>query len=119
VTGTAAPCTSLFKPVALAPPPWPQPTGLSNRADPAHLWWRHERLHRGWTRDPQAYADARRERDALEREWVATATSPDEAWPLASAWEERGAAVVPSGDVRPALVRGLWRRWDRASRMAG
>ncbi|CCI53570.1 Peptidase U34, dipeptidase (modular protein) [Nostocoides jenkinsii Ben 74] len=62
VTGTAAPCTSLFKPVALAPPSWPQPTGLSNRADTAHLWWRHERLHRGWTRDPQAYADTRRER---------------------------------------------------------
>lgn len=111
VTATAAPCTSLFKPVSLATPPRPHTAGLSNRADPAHLWWRHEPIHRGWTRDPQAYADTRRERDALEGEWVTSGASADEAWPLASAWEERAAAVVPSGDARPA--------WSAASGAAG
>jgi hypothetical protein len=42
VTGTAAPCTSLFKPVAVEQPldvdPGPMPT---NRYDPAYRWWRH------------------------------------------------------------------------------
>lgn len=118
VTATAAPCTSLFKPVSLATPPWPHTAGLSNRADPAHLWWRHEPIHRGWTRDPQAYAETRRERDALEREWVASGVSPEDAWRGADAWEERAESVVPQTDQRPALVRGLWRRWDRASKMS-
>ena len=44
VTGTAAPCSSIFKPVfADAPPPahGPRPT---DHFDPRVLWWRHERL---------------------------------------------------------------------------
>lgn len=50
VTGTAAPCISIFKPVLLdvAPPQWgPPPT---DRFDPRTLWWRHERLHRAGLR---------------------------------------------------------------------
>ncbi len=51
VTGTAAPCTSLFKPVWLdagLPDSGSHPTG---EYDEATLYWRHERLHREILRD--------------------------------------------------------------------
>ncbi len=51
VTGTAAPCTSLFKPLWLDTPlPDPQPTPVGTY-DPQTLFWRHERLHRAVLRD--------------------------------------------------------------------
>ena len=45
VTATAAPCTSLFKPVQVTSPVdlAPQPSDCYH---PAALWWRHEELHR-------------------------------------------------------------------------
>lgn len=74
VTGTSAPCTSLFKPVWLdagLPDLGPAPTGVY---DAAALWWRHEALHREILRDYAArlplIAD---ERDALERRFIAEA----------------------------------------------
>jgi hypothetical protein len=51
VTGTAAPCTSIFKPVWLdvgIPDLGPQPAGTY---DPATLFWQHERLHRATMQD--------------------------------------------------------------------
>ncbi|HEX9190153.1 MAG TPA: peptidase U34, partial [Vicinamibacteria bacterium] len=50
-TGTAAPCTGLFKPVDVATPLDLGPPA-TDRHDPAALWWRHERLHRRVLRDP-------------------------------------------------------------------
>ena len=82
VTGAAAPCTSIFKPVwidAFSPgnfPPLktsigPNPTEIYN---PETLFWRHEVLHRTALHDHssciQAFAS---DRDALEREFVAEA----------------------------------------------
>ena len=74
VTGTAAPCTSVFKPVWLGaelPSTGPAPTGVY---DEASLFWRHEALHRATLRNYAAglplYAA---ERDALERQFVAEA----------------------------------------------
>ena len=47
VTGTAAPCTSIFKPVwfsgAVLPDIGPSP---GSRFDPSALWWFHEQFHR-------------------------------------------------------------------------
>src|SRR5262249_50106599 len=70
VTGTAAPCLGLFKPVRIEQPLdlGPAPTDL---ADLDSLWWRHERLHRRVVRDfarlgPLFLA----ERDALEAAWL-------------------------------------------------
>jgi hypothetical protein len=72
VTGTSAPCTSIFKPVWLGaelPDMGPAPAGTY---DAAALFWRHEVLHRATLRDYATrialYQD---ERDELERSFVA------------------------------------------------
>ena len=116
-TATSAPCTSVFRPVSVGPPPVREPAGADDRHDPAHLWWRHERVHRAWVRDPAAYDALAAERDALERRWVHAGTEPRAAWTEAEAWEQRAAAVPAPRDARPALVRGLWRRWDRRAKV--
>jgi secernin len=82
VTGTAAPCTSIFKPVwldafspgnspSLSASLGPTPNEIYN---PVTLFWRHETLHRTTLRDHenliQTFAT---NRDALEREFVAEA----------------------------------------------
>lgn len=51
LTATAAPCTSIFKPIWIdsgLPDLGPAPTGTY---DSATLWWRHENLHREVLRD--------------------------------------------------------------------
>jgi secernin len=70
-TATAAPCTSIFKPVwtgAELPDTGPAPTGTY---DEAALFWQHETLHRATLRDYATrialYQD---ERDALEHRFI-------------------------------------------------
>jgi dipeptidase len=74
VTATAAPCTSIFKPVWLdsgLPDLGPIPTG---RYSHAALWWRHEGLHREVLRDyATRLAAYRSERDELEAKFLAKA----------------------------------------------
>lgn len=76
VTGTAAPCTSLFKPVLFetsSPNHGPKP---GPREDTASLWWRHEQLRRcldkGGDDLRQAFAE---ERDTLEARFVEEMTN--------------------------------------------
>lgn len=121
-TATAAPCTSLFKPVALDEPVdlGPRP---SNVADPATLWWRHEDLHRAVARDPGALlARFVAERDRTEHEWFAAPPTSAEAFARADELEAQWLADVLGArehDVRPLAVRSQWRRWDRrAGRVA-
>lgn len=117
VTGTAAPCTSLFKPVALAPPPWPHPTGLSNRADP--------RPPMVAARTPSSRMDPRpagvcRRSPRARRSRTRVGRHRDVAGRGVAARVRMGGTGRGCRAQRgPALVRGLWRRWDRASRMAG
>lgn len=73
-TGTAAPCTSIFKPIWLdtgLPYTEPVPTDI---ADSQTLFWRHEALHRATLRDFEQrnglYAS---ERDQLEQAFVEAA----------------------------------------------
>jgi secernin len=71
MTGTSAPCTSLFKPFYVAPLPEGigEPTG---RADSETMWWAHERLHRAVLSDyVTRLAVYESERDALEAAFVA------------------------------------------------
>jgi dipeptidase len=118
VTGTAAPCTSLFKPVTVSDPLdlGPRPT---NRVDDATVWWRHERLHRLVNRDPGALLPRfAPERDRVEAAWFAAPPTASEAFvradELESAWLDDVRAARGT-DVRPLPVRRLWRRWDATS----
>ncbi len=116
VTATAAPCTSLFKPVRVDEPVdlGPVPADIF---DARTLWWRHELLHRRAMRDPEAaYPRFVAERDALEREWLTSPPTGADAFAQADAhlaeWTERVAAHV-SADARPVWVRRYWRVRDR------
>ena len=120
VTGTSAPCTSVFKPVQVFKPldvdPDPMP---DNHFDVAYRWWRHERLHRLAVRDHAAsLARFSAERDRLEAGWVADPPSGAEAFSVADQAEGRWladllAAKLP--DRRPSWVRREWRGTDRAA----
>jgi secernin len=116
VTGTAAPCTGLFKPVRVDEPmdPGASPT---DRADPHSLWWRHERLHRRVMRDPARLRPLMSvERDALEAHWRAEPPEPSAAFAegdrLLEAWTDR-VADAAGPDTRPRYVRRYWRIRDR------
>jgi dipeptidase len=114
VTATAAPCTSLFKPVRVGEPLdlGPAPT---DRFDAAALWWRHERLHRTVSRDPARLLPLfANERDALEARWLADGARalPAEAFAEGerrlAAWTARVEAAVrsePRPDARPGFVQ--------------
>jgi hypothetical protein len=116
VTGTAAPCIGLFKPVRvdtpfdLGPPP-------GDRDDGASLWWRHERLHRRVMRDPEALGAAiLGERDALESSWLSNPPPSSEAFAEGdrrlAEWTAR-VRTTDTADRRPRHVRRYWERRDR------
>jgi secernin len=117
-TGTAAPCTSLFKPVSVGQPLDLGP-GPTDRYDPATPWWRHERLHRAALRDPARLLPLfAPDRDEVERRWLAAPPDPTaafaEADELTGRWLAAVAAVAVD-DVRPGYVRRFWRtRNERA-----
>ncbi len=114
MTATAAPCTSLYKPVQVTSPLdlAPEP---SERYDPAALWWRHEVLHRMVMRDPAATAPLfRPERDAVQARWLATPLDPAaafaEADELLARWTATVAARPGGRDTRPAWARRYWQK---------
>jgi secernin len=116
VTGTSAPCTSLFKPlrideeIDLGPHP-------NDRFDDESLWWRHERLHRAVMGDPGALiARYAHERDRLESTWLEDPPLAQEAFAIARRAEEDWFRdVVASGlqDHRPWRVRRYWAARNR------
>lgn len=117
VTATSAPCTGLFRPVAVDHP-LPEDPG-TNRFDPASAWWRHELLHRTVLRDHAAgLALFTEERDATERAWLDAPPEPGEAAAEADRLDRWWTALVAGADLadaRPAWLRRLWRRWDAAA----
>jgi dipeptidase len=71
LTGTSAPCTSIFKPFWVEsgqPADYPAPKGTS---DDQSLWWQHEQLHRRILQDyPARIHSFQNERDILESEFI-------------------------------------------------
>jgi secernin len=116
VTGTAAPCTGIFKPVGIDRPLdlGPAPT---DRADPSSLWWRHERLHRVVARDPATLLPLfAADRDAVESAWLTAPPEPAAAFERADRLLEEWTARVSAAagkDTRPWFVRHYWRIRDR------
>jgi secernin len=118
VTGTAAPCISVFKPVLMDVPLPAHGRHLSDRFDASTLWWRHEVLHRSALRGDfgKFLQSIRPERDALESEFraridavAATGSAVERArvvakcWQdaiaLERAWEGRLVTATPGGDT--------------------
>lgn len=127
VTGTSAPCVSLFVPEP-APTADQAPSGpprgaatSGNRYDVADRWWHHEELHRLAIRDhAAALARFGDELDRTQAAWLADPPDPQRAWAAADEaygrWtDDLRAADLP--DRRPAWLRALWRRWDRRAGM--
>ncbi len=118
-TATAAPCTSIFKPVLIT-----EPLGLgafpTDRFDPAALWWRHERLHRMVSRDPERLLLLfAKERDEVEAKWLGAPPAPETAFAeadrLLADWTARVAAADTGLDHRPRFVQRYWaKRNERA-----
>lgn len=132
LTGTSAPCLSLFKPVLFEtglPPQGPPP---SDKADDASPWWRHERLHRAVLRDYAGRAGiVIAERDALEADFqariAAVREGPLEAlkaevtacWREAEAAEARWTAAVQTLAPSAHRTSPLHRSWARLNAVAG
>lgn len=133
LTGTAAPCTGIFKPVwmdAGLPDLGPNPTGVFNDAC---LWWRHEQLHREVVRHYGVRLSIyRQERDDLETTFQTNAAalvgaSSEERRAFSEAcfssadqaeqdWIEQVRAVEGE-DHTGWLARKAWNGFNRAAKM--
>ncbi|MBU2510736.1 C69 family dipeptidase [bacterium] len=86
-TGTAAPCTSLFKPIwfndQVLPDLGPLPKGHFNSKS---FWWNHERIHRSVLHDFSLFEPYREERDRQEATFIKYAyrTGPKESFNFTS-----------------------------------
>jgi secernin len=129
MTGTSAPCTSVFKPV------WIE-AGLPNNGasptieyDEATLWWRHENFHRELLRNYATRIKViKAERDALEEKFIAQAQiwidqpiDPRAGFTQACFNEVEYAEAtwleefhkIPVKQRRPVLDRIAWYNFDR------
>jgi dipeptidase len=135
VTGTSAPCLSLFKPVLFEtglPPQGPAPT---DQYDGETLWWGHERLHRAALGDfAGALAAIAPERDRLEADFIARVadarkggepvamrTVIADCWREAAETETRwlGQIAASAKTARTAAPSGFHRSWARLNHVAG
>ena len=131
VTGTAAPCLSIFKPLFMdvpLPAHGPRP---NDGFDPRTLWWRHEQLHRAAILgDFAGFLDEiALERDALEQDFhrqvsavksgsrAERAQFVNECWRRASDTEQRWHARIKG--IAPADDDSYRATWLEMSRIAG
>lgn len=124
VTATAAPCTSLFKPVSVGTP---LPASLlgspqHGQADSDSLFWQHERLHRMVMQHPDRLLSLyQAERDAIESRWFDSPPPSEEAFSeghrLLHKWNAAVTDTLRSEPLqtrhRPALVQRFWEQRNR------
>ena len=109
VTGTSAPCLSIFRPVALSGP-WSALTP-ADKLEAAPLWHAHESVHRRALADRDLRQRLRATRDAIEQR-IFTAMSDDQAARqkadrLAASW---GLVMLREAAQSPARLPRFWRR---------
>ena len=129
LTGTSAPCTSIFKPVWMdggIPDVGPTLTGTY---DELTLWWNHENLHREILRDYAGRIQVlASERDQLEKEFFETAWDGaglsarrkkeiteacfKEAQQAEARWLEK-VRTKPIEHRQPYLYRSAWKKFDK------
>lgn len=128
VTGTSAPCISLFKPVWFEgglPDTGPEPR---DRFDSASLWWKHEVFHRLTLRDYEFYRSL--SSDELYRtqdNFIRDASSIDrskrkefttgcfsQAEQLEEKWTEQIKSKKPL-KRQPLLVKVAWKKFNKES----
>ncbi|MDD8026821.1 MAG: C69 family dipeptidase [Acidobacteriota bacterium] len=132
LTGTAAPCTSVFKPVWPGGRWAPEEPAPSATYDAAGLFWRHEALHRATLRNyPELSIIGVEERAALERSFIDRALSCTEAernemsalcFREAEAFEARTLAAIRAAAPRRypgALYASAWKKYDRQAHFGG
>ncbi len=133
MTGTSAPCTSIFKPAWLDSG-LPE-TGLSPKSefDEASVWWRHEQLHRAVLQDYASRLNLyQAERDALEADFVRSeqemrgqsaserAAFTARCFTRADAAEAEWLNRVRRAPVKikmPVLYRTAWKKFDKQAKL--
>jgi dipeptidase len=131
VTGTSAPCISLFKPFVFGATPPPFGPTPGDRADPETLWWGHETWHRAAIPDfNAALAAIAPERDELEARFQARIDNAGQGEDLDAAvtqcwaeaelaeqrWQER---LIETTAVRrePQAHLASWARLNQVARL--
>jgi secernin len=132
LTGTAAPCISIFKPVVLGVPFAAPSPALTDRFDRGTLWWRHEQLHRAALLGDfgRFMQTIRPERDELEAQFAVriaeamnggstsdVARVVTECWQAASDMEKRWYAGIHTGES--AQEAAYVAEWERMNDLAG
>lgn len=124
VTATAAPCTSIFKPVWISagmPDTGPEPTA---KYDPESLWWQHEVFHRTILQDyPRRIDLVCHDRDQLESMFLNAVTKPqanrrllsEQCFEQAAYKEFEWLEKIKASKARPApiLYRMAWAGFNR------
>lgn len=139
LTGTSAPCLSLFKPFYLDPswPDWPEDVAAalgpepSGKYDPKSLWWQGEALHRAVLTDyPTRAAVFEADRNALEARLIAEEAQAGRAADAQASFTARALAQsraalgewldrVVAAPVRRPAPWWYRKRWQGLSRAAG
>ncbi len=126
LTGTSAPCTSVFKPV------WfegglPESSRPGKQFDASTMWWRHELLHRATLRNyPERMVAYAKLRDDLETQFIGGAQATTDRGAYTRICFEQAEAAerqwlnsvrdIPAVSV-PKLYERAWRNWDKLADM--
>lgn len=129
VTGTSAPCISIFKPVLIGVSPPPVASRASDHFDPESLWWRHECLHRKAIAGDfgKFLQEVSEERDAVEARFRAEvdtvlrggstmerARVVAQCWQEAAQVEERWLSRMKSPEIsKPTPYDVVWSEMNR------